>query len=62
MLENTWCEIEYRLDILRATNGAHIEMYDELFLQAEQTSFLCLIYCVLCVLEMWSINYDHYVS
>jgi hypothetical protein len=27
MLENTWREIEYRLDILRTTNGAYIEMY-----------------------------------
>jgi hypothetical protein len=27
MLKNTWCEIEYRLNILRATNGTHIEMY-----------------------------------
>ena len=27
MLENTWREIEYRLDVLRATNGAHIEVY-----------------------------------
>jgi hypothetical protein len=27
MLENTWREIEYRLDSLRTTNGAHIEMY-----------------------------------
>jgi hypothetical protein len=27
MLENTWREIENRLDILRATNGAHIERY-----------------------------------
>jgi hypothetical protein len=27
MLENTWREIQYRLDILRATNGAHIEVY-----------------------------------
>jgi hypothetical protein len=26
MLENTWREIEYRLDILRATKGAHIEV------------------------------------
>jgi hypothetical protein len=25
MLENTWREIEYRLDILRVTNGAHPE-------------------------------------
>jgi hypothetical protein len=26
MLENTWREIEYLLDILRATKGAHIEV------------------------------------
>ena len=28
MLENTWREIEYHLDILRATNGAHVEVYE----------------------------------
>ena len=28
MLENTWREIEYRFDILRATNGAHVEVYE----------------------------------
>ena len=27
MLENTWREIDYRLDVLRATKGAHIEVY-----------------------------------
>ena len=27
MLQRTWQEIEYRLDVLRATNGAHIEIY-----------------------------------
>jgi hypothetical protein len=27
MLNNTWAEIEYRLDILRATNGANVEVY-----------------------------------
>ena len=27
MLENTWREIEYRLDISRATNGPHVEVY-----------------------------------
>jgi hypothetical protein len=26
MLVNTWREIEYRLDILRATKGAHVEV------------------------------------
>ena len=27
MIQKTWQEIEYRLDVSRATNGAHIEMY-----------------------------------
>jgi hypothetical protein len=27
MLINTWREIDYRLDDLRATKGAHIEVY-----------------------------------
>ena len=27
MLQRTWQEIEFRLDVLRATNGAHIEVY-----------------------------------
>ncbi|PNF32015.1 hypothetical protein B7P43_G06576 [Cryptotermes secundus] len=27
MLSRTWQEIEYRLDILRATNGAHVQLY-----------------------------------
>ena len=27
MLRHTWLEIEYRLDVLRATNGAHVETY-----------------------------------
>ena len=27
MLQRTWQEIEYRLDVLRATNGAQIEVY-----------------------------------
>ena len=27
MLARTWLEIEYRLDILRATGGAHVEVY-----------------------------------
>jgi len=27
MLENTWREIDYRLDLLRATEGAHVEVY-----------------------------------
>ena len=27
MLENTWREIDYRLDVLRATKGTHVEAY-----------------------------------
>jgi len=27
MLINAWQELEYRLDICRATTGAHIEVY-----------------------------------
>ena len=27
MLQRTWREIEYRLHVLRATNGAHVEVY-----------------------------------
>ena len=27
MLQRTWQEIEYCLDVLRATNGGHIEVY-----------------------------------
>jgi hypothetical protein len=27
MLRRTWQELEYRLDVLRATKGAHIEVY-----------------------------------
>jgi hypothetical protein len=27
MLHRIWHELEYRLDVLRATKGAHIEVY-----------------------------------
>ena len=27
ILKNTWREIDYRLDVLRATKGAHVEVY-----------------------------------
>jgi len=27
MLENTWIETDYRLDVLLATKGAHVEVY-----------------------------------
>jgi len=27
MMGNTWREIDYRLDVLRATKGAHVEVY-----------------------------------
>ena len=27
MLENTWREIDYRLDVLRATKAAHVKVH-----------------------------------
>jgi hypothetical protein len=27
MMEKTWREIDYRLDVLRATKGAHIKVH-----------------------------------
>ena len=27
MLQNTWREIDYRLDVLRTTKGSHVEVY-----------------------------------
>ena len=27
MLENMWRETDYRLDVLRVTKGAHVEVY-----------------------------------
>ena len=27
MFRRTWTEIEYRLDVLRTTNGTHIQIY-----------------------------------
>ena len=27
MLDNTWVEVEYRLNISRATNGSYVEVY-----------------------------------
>jgi hypothetical protein len=27
MLQRTWAELDYRLDILRVTNGAHVQVY-----------------------------------
>ena len=27
MLANTWRAVEYRLDVCRATNGSHVEVY-----------------------------------
>ena len=27
MLENTWREIDYRIDVLRATKGGHVEVF-----------------------------------
>jgi hypothetical protein len=27
ILQNVWQEVEYRFDVVRATHGAHIELY-----------------------------------
>lgn len=35
ILERTWQEVEYRLNIVRATNGAHVEVYVENKIYAE---------------------------
>jgi hypothetical protein len=32
MLENVWRAVDYRLDILRVTGGAHVEVVQLLFL------------------------------
>jgi hypothetical protein len=32
MLQATWNEVEYRLDICRVTKGAHSEMYGESYI------------------------------
>jgi hypothetical protein len=41
MLINTWQELEYRLDICRATTGAHIEVYGRAY-----KYFLVILYTV----------------
>jgi hypothetical protein len=45
VLENTWHEIKYSLDILWATHGADIEL-DEMFFLVKQIHALCLVYAV----------------
>jgi hypothetical protein len=44
MLLNVWNEIVYRLDVLRATNGAHVEVYWILvYWSIDWTVVVCLI-------------------
>ena len=40
MLKNTWREIEYRLDILRATNKAHVKSINSMKKQILETWLL----------------------
>ena len=47
MLHNTWREIEFRLDVLRATNGAHVETY---WISCELQTPL---HCSYCSLQVW---------
>ncbi|KAJ4450275.1 hypothetical protein ANN_01695 [Periplaneta americana] len=42
MLERTWTEIKYRLDIHRATKGAHMEVYDFCYKLNPSYDILCL--------------------
>ncbi|PNF19248.1 hypothetical protein B7P43_G08217 [Cryptotermes secundus] len=44
MLQETWNEVEYRLDICRATKGIHTEIYCELYTQTTGNTALLLIY------------------
>jgi hypothetical protein len=63
LLENTWHEIKYCLDILWATYGADIEIYwtwwDVLSSKANQFSVSHNTLCFFCLLEMWWIKYGH---
>ena len=47
MLHNIWVEVEYRLDISRATNGSHVEHYGTQGKKESLFSFfkaICFIY------------------
>jgi hypothetical protein len=48
MLENIWCEIEYRCEHLQDTTALTLRSteFDELFSQAEQPNFMHLLYSV----------------
>jgi hypothetical protein len=54
MLENTRREIEYRLNILQATNGIHVEKYWTWWVLSSKANQFSVsrILCVLCILEM----------
>ena len=41
MLHNTWVEVEYRLDIPRATNGSHVEVHGAVTVGAVSCQHLC---------------------
>ena len=40
MLGRVWQELDYRLDVCRVTNGAHIEHLQTFHVKIEITSFL----------------------
>ena len=40
MLARTWLEIEHRLDILRATDGAHVEVYLSIYVNLKHFPLL----------------------
>jgi hypothetical protein len=40
MLQQTWQEIKYRLDVLHATNGTHVEVY---YMRQKELKYIRLI-------------------
>jgi len=40
MLENTWREIDYRLDVLRVTKGAQVELYQSVVSKLLELSYI----------------------
>jgi hypothetical protein len=62
MLENIRREIECRLELLRDTNGTHIEKYWirwVILLSKANQFYASRIFCVLSILEIWWINCNH---
>jgi hypothetical protein len=55
MLESTCLEIKYRPDILRATNGAHVEMYWTIWIVLSSRANLFSASHILCFACTWNV-------